>query len=47
MSIKSHEEALRENQKLKGQIDAIEEREKRKVTPDRERPLSALSTLPN
>ncbi|XP_013921132.1 PREDICTED: coiled-coil domain-containing protein 150-like isoform X2 [Thamnophis sirtalis] len=31
LSVKSHEEALRENQKLKGQIDAIEEREKRKL----------------
>ncbi|XP_032072539.1 coiled-coil domain-containing protein 150 isoform X2 [Thamnophis elegans] len=31
ISVKSHEEALRENQKLKGQIDAIEEREQRKL----------------
>lgn len=47
MSVKSHDEALRENQKLRGQIDAIEEREKRKVTQVGERYLSALSTLPN
>ncbi|KAL7991547.1 hypothetical protein Chor_015803 [Crotalus horridus] len=31
VSIKSHDEALRENQKFRGQIGAIEEREKRKV----------------
>ncbi|XP_058044243.1 coiled-coil domain-containing protein 150 isoform X2 [Ahaetulla prasina] len=31
MSVKSHDEALRENQKLRGQIGAIEEREKRKL----------------
>ncbi|XP_026552654.1 coiled-coil domain-containing protein 150 [Pseudonaja textilis] len=31
MSVKSHDEALRENQKLRGQIDVIEEREKRKL----------------
>ncbi|KAM3855227.1 coiled-coil domain-containing protein 150 [Vipera latastei] len=31
VSVKSHDEALRENQKFRGQIAAIEEREKRKV----------------
>ncbi|XP_034285745.1 coiled-coil domain-containing protein 150 isoform X1 [Pantherophis guttatus] len=31
LSVKSHDEALRENQKLRGQIGAIEEREKRKL----------------